>query len=215
MTAAPLSHAPPRPPGTTAALVLADGSVFWGRGIGAATTSVGEVCFNTSMTGYQEILTDPSYAGQIINFTFPHIGNIGTTVEDLETLNPAARGLIVREDITSPSSWRSTKHFDTWLKEYGLPGICGIDTRALTRAIRDNGAPNGVIAVNFKGEFDLPALQKQAKDWAGLEGMDLAKEVSCTQSYKWNEKTWDIKDGYSEQTAPKYKVVAVDYGAKR
>jgi carbamoyl-phosphate synthase small subunit len=212
MTSIPTSK---RPSNATAVILLSDGTTFWGTGFGAETIKVGEICFNTSITGYQEILTDPSYAGQIINFTFPHIGNVGTTAEDLETLNPAARGLIVREDITAPSNWRSTKHFDAWLKEYGLPGICGIDTRALTRAIRDNGAPNGVIAVNFKGEFDLPALQKQAKDWAGLEGMDLAKEVSCTQSYKWNEKTWDIKNGYTQQTAPQYKVVAVDFGAKR
>jgi carbamoyl-phosphate synthase small subunit len=204
-----------RPQNATAVIVLADGTTFWGTGFGAKTVQVGEICFNTSMTGYQEILTDPSYAGQIITFTFPHIGNVGTNNEDIETLNPAARGLIVREDITSPSSWRAAKHFDAWLKEYGLPGIFGIDTRALTRAIRDKGAPNGVIAVNFKGEFDLAALQKQAKGWAGLEGMDLAKEVSCTQSYQWNEKTWDIQEGYTSQTTPKHKVVAVDFGAKR
>lgn len=206
---------PKQPSNATAVILLADGTVFWGRGFGAETANVGEICFNTSMTGYQEILTDPSYAGQIINFTFPHIGNVGTNGDDIETINPAARGLIVREDITSPSSWRAGKHFDAWLKEHNLPGIFGIDTRALTRAIRDNGAPNGVIAVNFKGEFDLPALQKQAKSWAGLEGMDLAKEVSCTQLYKWNEKTWSLKDGYTNQNQPRYKVVAVDFGAKR
>jgi carbamoyl-phosphate synthase small subunit len=209
------SPTPKRPPDATAVIVLGDGSLFWGKGFGAETINVGEICFNTSMTGYQEILTDPSYAGQIINFTFPHIGNVGTTPEDLETLNPAARGLIVREEITSPSSWRNAKPFDAWLKEYGLPGIYGIDTRALTRAIRDNGAPNGVIAVNFKGEFDLDALAKQAAQWPGLEGMDLAKAVSCTQVYKWDEKAWDLKQGYTKQTATAFKVVAVDFGAKR
>lgn len=209
------SPTPKRPSNATAVIVLADGRTLWGTGFGAETKQVGEICFNTSITGYQEIMTDPSYAGQIINFTFPHIGNVGTTPEDLETINPAARGLIVREDVTSPSNWRNAKHFDAWLKEYNLPGICGIDTRALTRAIRDNGAPNGVIAVNFKGEFDLPALTKMAAEWPGLEGMDLAKEVSCTQSYKWDEKCWDLKEGYSTQTSPEFKVVAVDFGAKR
>jgi carbamoyl-phosphate synthase small subunit len=206
---------PKRPSNATAVIVLADGSMFWGKGFGAETTQVGEICFNTSITGYQEILTDPSYAGQIINFTFPHIGNVGTTPEDLETLNPAARGLIVREDVTSPSNWRNVKHFDAWLKEYNLPGVSGIDTRALTRAIRDNGAPNGVVAVNYKGEFDLDALQKMAKDWPGLEGMDLAKDVSCTQTYKWDEQVWDLKAGYTKQNNPAFKVVAVDFGAKR
>jgi carbamoyl-phosphate synthase small subunit len=204
-----------RPSEATGVIILADGTLFWGRGFGAETHTVGEICFNTSMTGYQEILTDPSYAGQIITFTFPHIGNVGTNDEDIETINPTARGLIVREDITNPSNWRVKKHFDVWLKGYNMPGIAGIDTRALTRRIRDLGAPNGVIAYNAKGEFDLDALHKEAKSWPGLEGMDLAKDVSCTQSYKWDESAWNIKTGYGKQTNPKYKVVAVDFGAKQ
>lgn len=204
-----------RPQNATAVLVLSDGSVFWGRGLGAQSKKVGEVCFNTSMTGYQEVLTDPSYAGQIITFTFPHIGNIGTNREDIETVNPAALGMIVREDITSPSNWRAVKPLNDWMSEYGLPGICGIDTRALTRRIRDNGAPNGVLAHDTNGKFDIPALLKEAKSWPGLEGMDLAKDVSCTQTYKWNETLWSLTEGYGEQNKPARKVVAIDYGAKR
>ena len=203
-----------RPQNATAVLVLSDGSVFWGTGIGAETNKVGEVCFNTSITGYQEVITDPSYAGQIITFTFPHVGNVGTNKEDIETVNPAARGIIIREDITEPSNWRAAKHLDAWLKDYDLPGICGIDTRALTRRIRDQGAPKGVIAHNAKGEFDLEALLKQAQDWPGLEGMDLAKDVSCKQTYNWDETAWTLTDGYGKQTKAKYKVVAIDYGAK-
>ena len=203
------------PQNATGVIVLADGSVIWGKGIGAETTMVGEICFNTSMTGYQEILTDPSYAGQIINFTFPHVGNVGTNTEDTETTNPAARGVILREDITDPSNWRSGKHFNEWLKSHDLPGICGVDTRAMTRLIRDKGAPNGVICNSPSGEFDLPALLKMAQDWAGLEGMDLAKEVSCTQSYKWDETTWELANGYGTQDKPMRHVVAVDFGAKR
>lgn len=199
----------------TAVIVLADGSVFTGRGFGAETSAVGEICFNTSMTGYQEILTDPSYAGQIITFTFPHIGNVGTNAEDVETVNPAARGAIVREDITSPSNWRAGQHFDEWMKSHNLAGITGLDTRALTRHIRENGAPSGVIAVSYDGAFDLDALKAQAADWPGLEGMDLAKEVSCTQSYDWRETTWELGKGYGEQTAPSKRVVAVDFGAKK
>ncbi|MCB9991520.1 MAG: glutamine-hydrolyzing carbamoyl-phosphate synthase small subunit [Rhodospirillales bacterium] len=203
------------PVDATAVIVTAEGTVIWGKGIGAATTAVGEICFNTSMTGYQEIMTDPSYAGQIINFTFPHIGNVGTNDEDIETTNPAARGLIVREDITTPSNWRAAKHFDEWLKSYDLPGICGIDTRAMTRQIRDHGAPNAVICHNPKGKFDLDALYEQAKDWPGLEGMDLAKQVSCTQSYEWDQTAWTLESGYGTQDAPQHHVVAVDFGAKR
>jgi len=161
------------PLNATAVIVLSDGSVIWGRGFGAETTNVGEVCFNTSMTGYQEIMTDPSYAGQIINFTFPHVGNVGTTPEDLETTTPASRGLIVRDDVTTPSNWRSVQPFDEWLKSYDLPGISGVDTRAMTRLIRDGGAPKGVICHNQAGEFDLAALHKQAQEWSGLEGLDL------------------------------------------
>ncbi len=209
-----ISNAKP-PKNASAALVLADGTVFFGKGLGAETTKVAEICFNTSLTGYQEIMTDPSYAGQIITFTFPHIGNVGTNGEDIETINPAARGCILREDITEPSSWRSGKHFNAWLKENGLPGICGIDTRALTRKIRDTGAPNGVLCVNYGGEFDLKALHKQAKEWAGLEGADLAKDVSTTQQYSWDESLWYLGHGYLKQEHPRYNVVAVDFGAKR
>ena len=204
-----------RPSNATGAIILADGSVFWGRGFGAPGKSVGEICFNTSITGYQEILTDPSYAGQIITFTFPNIGNVGTNEADIETINPAARGLIVREDVTNPSNWRANKHFDAWLKSYNMTGVAGIDTRALTRRIRDHGAPNGVIVHAPDGKFDLAALHAEAKAWPGLEGMDLAKEVSCTQSYKWDETLWDLKTGYGKQTKPQFKVVAVDFGAKR
>ncbi len=203
------------PENATAVIVLSDGTLFWGYGIGAEKETVGEICFNTSITGYQEILTDPSYAGQIITFTFPHVGNVGTNEEDIETTTPAARGLIIREDITAPSNWRAQKHLDAWLKGYDLTGISGIDTRALTRRIRDLGAPNGVIAHSQDGKFDLDALWKTAKDWHGLEGADLAKEVSCTQSYSWNEALWSLKDGYTKQENPSYKVVAVDFGAKR
>jgi len=209
-----ISNAKP-PKNASAALVLADGTVFFGKGLGAETTKVAEICFNTALTGYQEILTDPSYAGQIITFTFPHIGNVGTNSEDIETINPAARGCILREDITEPSNWRAGKHFNAWLKEHKLPGICGIDTRALTRRIRDNGAPNGVLCVNYSGEFDLKALHKMAKDWAGLEGADLAADVSCTQQYSWDESLWYLGHGYLKAEHPRYHVVAVDFGAKR
>lgn len=206
---------PKQPKNATGVIVLADGSIFWGRGFGAAVTTVGEICFNTSMTGYQEILTDPSYAGQIITFTFPHIGNVGTNPEDIESVTPASRGLIVREDITNPSNWRAVSHFNDWLKSYDLPGIAGIDTRALTRRIRDGGAPNGVICHQPDGKFDLDALLAQAKAWPGLDGMDLAKEVSCTQTYEWTETLWTLGKGYGQQTNPEFHVVAIDYGAKR
>ncbi|MEC4592412.1 MULTISPECIES: glutamine-hydrolyzing carbamoyl-phosphate synthase small subunit [Nitrospirillum] len=214
MTAAAPTH-PPQPEGATGVLVLADGSIHWGKGIGAAGHSVGEVCFNTSMTGYQEILTDPSYAGQIITFTFPHIGNVGTNDEDIETVTPAARGLILRVDITEPSNWRATRNLDAWLKSHGLVGLGGLDTRALTRRIRDGGAPNGVIAHSPDGKFDLDALLAQAKAWPGLEGMDLAKDVTCGQTFTWDESAWTIAGGYGRQTDPKHHVVAVDFGAKR
>lgn len=204
-----------QPYGSHGVIVLADGSVFWGRGFGAEGSSVGEICFNTSLTGYQEILTDPSYAGQIITFTFPHIGNVGTNAEDIESINPAARGLIVREDITDPSNFRSTQHLDAWLKSHNLTGISGIDTRALTRTIRDNGAPNGVIAYHKNGKFDLEALQKQAADWSGLNGLDLAKDVTCAKPYEWTETLWTLGKGYGQQTAPTRHVVAMDFGAKR
>jgi carbamoyl-phosphate synthase small subunit len=206
---------PKRPSNATGVIVFATGDVIWGKGFGAATKAVGEVCFNTSMTGYQEVLTDPSYAGQIITFTFPHIGNVGTNKDDLESLNPACRGLIVREDITSPSSWRAQNHFNEWLKSHDLPGIAGIDTRALTRRIRDHGAPTALICHDPEGNFDLDALKKEAAAWPGLLGMDLAKDVSCTQTYHWKETAWQTKGGYGTQESPKYKVVAMDFGAKR
>ena len=225
---------PKRPPNATALIVLADGTLFWGRGFGAETKAVGEICFNTAMTGYQEILTDPSYAGQIINFTFPHIGNTGTNEDDIETANPAARGLIVREDITQPSNWRACKHLDDWLKSHDLPGISGIDTRALTRRIRDHGAPNGVICHDPSGAFDLKALREEAASWSGLKGMDLAKEVCCKESYEWDEPLWSFSPSPSTPSASlpsprgegdpsdkrgsgegtKHNVVAVDFGAK-
>jgi len=204
-----------RPEGATGALVLADGSVVWGRGIGAAGSAVGEVCFNTSMTGYQEILTDPSYAGQIITFTFPHVGNVGANPEDIETVTPVARGLILRADLTEPSNWRATRHLDDWLKSYGIVGLTGVDTRRLTRRIRDVGAPNGVIAHAPDGRLDIDALVAQARAWPGLEGMDLAKEVTGRQTQGWTETNWTLGKGYGELTEPKRHVVAVDFGAKR
>lgn len=203
------------PSGATAALVLADGTVFWGRGLGADGTTEGEVCFNTSMTGYQEILTDPSYAGQIITFTFPHVGNVGANAEDIETMTPAARGLVLRADITEPSNWRAVQHLNTWLKSHGLVGLAGVDTRQVTHRIRDGGPPSGVIAHAPDGRFDLQALRKQAGAWPGLAGMDLAKTVTCAQTYVWDETRWRLGEGYGRQKAPRHRVVAVDYGAKR
>ncbi|MFS0736252.1 glutamine-hydrolyzing carbamoyl-phosphate synthase small subunit [Sphingomonas sp. 1P06PA] len=209
---------PARPPeGATGALVLADGAILWGRGFGAEGAAVGEVCFNTAMTGYQEVMTDPSYAGQIVNFTFPHIGNVGANPEDVEALNPHALGCIVREDVTNPSNFRSAQRFDGWLRNNGRIGLSGIDTRALTRAIRVKGAPNGVIAHAPDGRFDVPALLDQARSWPGLEGMDLAKQVSATQSYKWDDGLWTLGEGYAAHAANPDgpHVVAIDYGLKR
>ena len=203
----------------TAALVLADGTAFLGRGLGATGRAVGEVCFNTSMTGYQEILSDPSYAGQIITFTFPHIGNIGANPEDIETTTPAARGLVLRADITEPSNWRAVQGLDAWLKSHNLIAIAGIDTRALTCRIRDLGAPEGCLGHDpeapTRGGLDLAALRAEAAAWPGLAGMDLAKEVTCTQAYGWDETRWSLESGYGRQEAPKHHVVAVDFGAKR
>ncbi len=199
----------------TALLVLGDGSVFHGFGIGAVGETIGEVCFNTSMTGYQESLTDPSFAGQLITFTFPHIGNVGFNDEDIETTGLAANGLIIRADITAPANWRATGSLNDWLLSKNLTGIAGIDTRRLTHVVRETGAPNGVIAYNPNGKFDIDALKKKAADWPGLEGMDLARQVSCTESYKWTETNWDIGSGFGDQTKPARHIVAVDYGVKR
>jgi carbamoyl-phosphate synthase small subunit len=204
-----------RPADATAALVLADGTVFWGRGVGAQGRAVGEVCFNTSITGYQEILTDPSYAGQIITFTFPHIGNVGTNPEDVESTTPCVRGLVLRADITEPSNWRAVQHLDAWLKSHGLVGLAGIDTRALTRRIRELGAPQGCIAHASDGALDPAALQEAAAASPGLEGMDLAGEVTCRQTYVWDETRWSLGQGHGRLESPKHHVVAVDYGAKR
>lgn len=176
--------------GKTAVLVLSDGTVYYGYGLGAIGKAVGEVCFNTSMTGYQEILTDPSYAGQIVTFTFPHVGNVGANQEDIETGKPAARGLVLRDPVTGPSNWRATETFDDWLKDNYLIGISGVDTRALTIRIRDGGAPTGVVCHAPDGQFDIEALKLLAREWPGLEGMDLAKEVTCGKSYEWGEGVW-------------------------
>jgi carbamoyl-phosphate synthase small subunit len=203
------------PAGATAALVLADGSVFWGRGFGAFGVSApSELCFCTGMTGYQETLTDPSYAGQIITFTFPHVGNVGANAEDVEAVNIAARGLVVKEDLTAPSNYRATSDLDAWLKKMNVPGIAGVDTRAITLRIRDLGAPNAVLAYPADGKFDVAALAALAAGWGGLDGLDLAAEVSCLQSYEWTGGTWSWAHGFSEPQA-KRTVVAVDYGAKR
>jgi len=207
-----------RPPlGATGVLVLADGSLIWGRGFGAEGEAVGEVCFNTALTGYQEVMTDPSYAGQIITFTFPHIGNVGANPEDIEAINPHALGCIVREDVTAPSNFRSTQRFDAWLRNNGRIGLAGVDTRALTRAIRIGGAPNGVIAHSASGEFDVDALIAKARAWPGLEGMDLAKQVSSTQSYQWDDGLWTLGEGYATHSANPEgpHVVAIDFGLKR
>ena len=204
-----------QPPGKNAALVLDDGAVFWGRGAGAEGQAVGEVCFNTSLTGYQEILTDPSYAGQIITFTFPHIGNVGTNDEDIETTTPAVRGCVLGTHITEPANWRSAKPLDAWLKSHNLTAVTGIDTRRLTRRIRDGGFANATILYKESGTLDIPAAVSAAAEWPGLEGMDLAKDVSCTQTYGWDETVWSITDGYGVLSNPKFHVVAVDFGAKR
>ena len=206
-------------PKVTALLVLADGTVLEGFGLGATGTAAGEVCFNTAMTGYEEILTDPSYAGQIITFTFPHIGNIGTNEEDIESVNMAARpgacGVILHTDITAPSNYRATRHLNDWLKARGIIGLCGIDTRALTVLIREKGMPNAVIAHDASGKFNLAALKAEAKKWPGLEGMDLVPMVTSGQRFSWDETPWVWGQGYGRQENPEFHVVAVDYGIKR
>src|SRR6202171_4131137 len=203
----------------TALLVLADGTVLEGVGLGATGQAVGEVCFNTAMTGYQEILTDPSYAGQIITFTFPHIGNVGTNEEDIETVNmaatPGARGVILRTAITAPSNYRATLHLDAWLKRRGIVGLAGIDTRALTSLIRQKGMPNAVIAHAPDGKFDLDALKKQAREWPGLEGMDLVPMVTSAQRFSWDETPWKWGEGYGRREEGNFHIAAIDYGIKR
>jgi len=206
-------------PKATALLVLADGTVFEGHGFGATGSAVGEVCFNTAMTGYEEILTDPSYAGQIITFTFPHIGNVGTNDEDIETVNmaatPGARGVILQAAITDPSNYRATRHLDQWLRARGIVGLSGIDTRALTALIREKGMPNAVIAHEPSGKFDLDALKKEAREWPGLVGMDLVPMVTSAQRFTWDEGEWKWGTGYSRVENPEFHVVAIDYGVKR
>jgi carbamoyl-phosphate synthase small subunit len=206
-------------PIATALLVLADGTVMEGAGFGATGQAVGEVCFNTAMTGYQEILTDPSYAGQIITFTFPHIGNVGANEEDIETVSlaatPGARGVILHTAITTPSNYRARRHLDPWLKARGIIGLAGIDTRALTSLIRHKGMPNAVIAHAADGRFDVDALKAEARAWPGLVGMDLVPMVTCGQRFTWDETPWRWNIGYGHQDTPAFKVVAVDYGIKR
>ncbi|TPN85730.1 glutamine-hydrolyzing carbamoyl-phosphate synthase small subunit [Mesorhizobium sp. CU2] len=203
----------------TALLVLADGTVIEGRGLGATGSAVAEVCFNTALTGYEEILTDPSYAGQIVTFTFPHIGNVGTNDEDIEDLNPAARagavGAIFKANVTDPSNYRAAGHLDQWLKRRGIVALSGIDTRALTVLIREKGMPNAVIAHAPDGVFDVEDLKRQAAAWSGLIGLDLAKEVTSGQSSVWRETSWVWNEGYGEQAEPSMHVVAIDYGVKR
>jgi len=203
----------------TAVLVLEDGTVLEGQGLGASGNAVGEICFNTAITGYQEILTDPSYAGQIITFTFPHVGNIGTNDEDIETSSPAAssgvRGAVIRANITPASNYRSDKTLNKWLEQRNIIAISGIDTRALTTHIRNSGYINAVIAHNSDGKFDLDALKQKAKDWAGLEGMDMVPDVSTTQQFTSTQTGWQWGEGFGQLEDPEYHVVAVDYGLKR
>ena len=202
----------------TALLVLASGDILDGFGVGATGAAVGEVCFNTAMTGYEEILTDPSYAGQIITFTFPHIGVVGTNEEDIETANLAAcngaRGAILRADVTEPSNFRATRRLDAWLAARGIVGLTGLDTRALTALIRRNGMPNAVIAHNEQGEFDRAALLAEAKAWPGIDGMDLVPSVTVSQRYDWDGTSWRLGQGYGERTDKRHRVVAIDYGVK-
>ncbi|QOF70690.1 glutamine-hydrolyzing carbamoyl-phosphate synthase small subunit [Aminobacter sp. SR38] len=203
----------------TAVLVLADGTVITGRGLGATGSAVAEVCFNTALTGYQEVLTDPSYASQIVTFTFPHIGNIGTNDEDIEDLNPATRsgavGAVFKADVTNPSSYRAAGHLDQWLKRRGIVAMSGVDTRALTALIREKGMPNAVIAYAPDGKFDVENLKAQARAWSGLVGLDLAKDVTSGQSSSWTETPWVWNEGYGERADETMHVVAIDYGVKR
>ena len=206
-------------PKPTALLVLADGTVLEGIGFGATGHAAGEVCFNTAMTGYQEVLTDPSYAGQIITFTFPHIGNVGTNEDDIETVNlaatPGARGVVLHAAITAPSNYRATRHLDAWLTSRGVIGLAGLDTRALTALIRQQGMPNAVIAHEPSGHFDVAALKREARAWPGLLGMDLVPMVTTAQRFTWSETPWRWGEGYGELDQAKFHVVAIDYGIKR
>ncbi len=210
-----------RPDGATGVVVFADGRVVWGRGFGAEGSAVGELCFNTAMTGYQEVMTDPSYARQVVAFTFPHIGNVGANEEDVEAGEAHALGCLVREAVTSPSNFRSTQDFPSWMAATGRIGVSGVDTRALTRLVRREGPPTVAFAHSAKGEFDLAALQKLAAEWPGLEGMDLAKEVSRDQLEAWSGGKWKLGEGYepfsvlSHAPDSRPHVVAIDYGAKR
>ncbi|WP_340587778.1 glutamine-hydrolyzing carbamoyl-phosphate synthase small subunit [Erythrobacter alti] len=207
------SHAQPK--GATGVLVLADGTIVWGRGFGASGSAVGEVCFNTAMTGYQEVMTDPSYAAQIVTFTFPHIGNVGANAEDVESAVESAVGCVVREDVTRHSNFRSDGEFEAWMKEHGKIGLSGVDTRALTRRIRMSGAPNAVIAHEPSGEFDIDALLQRAQEWPGLEGMDLAMRVTREERQDWEGGYWRLGHGYGRAARDaKPHVVAIDYGAK-
>ncbi|MGL4311804.1 MAG: glutamine-hydrolyzing carbamoyl-phosphate synthase small subunit [Paracoccaceae bacterium] len=199
----------------TACLALSDGTVFMGQGFGATGETVAELVFNTAMTGYQEIMTDPSYAGQVVTFTFPHVGNVGTTAEDDETADPVAAGMVVKWDPTEPSSWRATGPLTDWLVKRGRIGIGGIDTRRLTRAIRQQGAPHVALAHDPEGNFDIGALVAKARGWRGLVGLDLAKDVTCAQSYRWDEMRWAWPEGHKRREGPGLRVVAIDYGAKR
>lgn len=204
-----------QPSGATGVLVLADGTVIWGRGSGATGSAVGEVCFNTAMTGYQEVMTDPSYAGQIVTFTFPHIGNVGANSEDIESKVEGAVGCVVREEITPHSNFRAREQFGEWLAAQGKIGLSGVDTRALTRRIRLSGAPNAVIAHDPEGKFDIPALLKRAQEWPGLEGMDLAQRVSREKQESWEGGYWRLGTGYGRAPRDaKPHVVAIDYGSK-
>ncbi|MEM6578639.1 MAG: glutamine-hydrolyzing carbamoyl-phosphate synthase small subunit [Pseudomonadota bacterium] len=199
----------------TACLALADGSLFYGRGFGAKGLVSAELCFNTAMTGYQEIMTDPSYAGQIVTFTFPHIGNVGVNSDDDETADPVAEGMVVKWDPTEPSNWRAAERLSDWLERRGRVAIGGLDTRRLTRAIRQQGAPHVALSHDPEGNFDIEALISEARAFAGLEGRDLARQVTCAQSYRWDEMRWAWPEGYTRQTEARHRVVAVDYGAKR
>ena len=199
----------------TACLALADGTLFYGQGFGATGLTTAELCFNTAMTGYQEIMTDPSYAGQVVTFTFPHIGNVGVNLDDDEAAEPVAAGMVVKWDPTEPSNWRSTERLNEWLVRKGRIGMGGIDTRRLTRAIRQQGAPHVALAHDPEGNFDIEQLVAAARAFPGLVGLDLAKEVTCAQSYRWDEMRWAWPEGYARRTTPGHKVVALDYGAKR